>query len=53
MGSQSQKGIESGLPVYQPSCNTEIGTRDWCIAVTGLTVPFVGRIWKILGLWDF
>jgi hypothetical protein len=29
---------------------TEIGTRDWGIAVIGLTMLLFGRIWN-LGLW--
>lgn len=27
-----------------------VGTREHSIAITGLTVLFIGRIWKILGL---
>ena len=29
---------------------TEVGTRDWGIAVIGLTMLLFGRMW-ILGLW--
>jgi hypothetical protein len=28
-----------------------IGTGDWGIAVTGLTLLFAGGLWKILGVW--
>ena len=30
---------------------TEVGTRDWDTAMIGLTMLFVGGIWKTLGLW--
>ena len=30
---------------------TEVGTSDWGIAMTGLTMLFVGGLWKTLRIW--